>query len=512
MVRNNIIANFVGRVWPSLLGLALVPVYLRYLGVEAYGLVGFFVSLQALIGFLDLGLSTTTNREVASGVNIPGQKEKTRNLVRTLEVIYGLVALFIALGFALSADWLATEWINLRELSVETVRLAAIVFGVTLALRWPVALYNGVLQGSERQVLYNILYVIVATLRGVGAAVIVAFVSHTILAYLIWQLAAALAELAIMSSAGWWTLQIKPAHKPQIDLSLLKTVWRFSASVGLNSLLAAIVKQMDRILMSRLLLLQQVGYYTTANTAYSAVSIVTSPFASAAFPRFTTLIAIKDHDALVATYHRMCQYVSFIVMPVTSILLFFSFDILLLWTGSEDIAVRSAPTLSILSLAAIFNSMMQIPFMLQLAAGITWITLWNMAINLIVLTPLMYILINRFGVAGAGISWAVYNFFYYTIVPHIMYRHVLHEEKKSWYFKDTLPFIVLGLVIFGVVYLAQPSIHTKAFLFLSILIGCLVYLVSTAMLFPAIRWAILDLILKIPLLKRLWKKEAIIDG
>ncbi|MBE0669801.1 MAG: polysaccharide biosynthesis protein [Anaerolineales bacterium] len=507
MVRNNIIANFVGRVWPSLLGLALVPVYLHYLGIEAYGLVGFFVSLQALIGFLDLGLSTTTNREVAYGLSSAGQKEKTRDLMRTLEVVYGLVALLIAAGFILSSDWLAREWINEQELSVETVRLAAMIFGITLALRWPVALYNGILLGSEKQVLYNILSVVVTTLRSVGAAVVVVFVSHTIVAYLVWQLISALLELGVMALAGWRVIRVDSDHAPRIKISLLKPIWRFSASVGLNSLFAAITKQMDRVLISKLLLLSQMGYYTTANAAYSAVSMVTSPFASVAFPRFTALIASNEHDELVATYHKMCQCVSFIVMPITSILLFFSFDILLLWTGSEDIAVHSAQTLSILAIAAIFNSMMQIPFMLQLAAGITWISLWNNAINLVVLAPLMYFLIKHYGVAGAGIAWLIFNVSYYLIVPHIMHRYVLPSEKKVWYFTDTLLFIVLSLATFGITYLVQSFVQGLLFLFINITVGCLIYLVLSMVFSPTIRWAVLDLAKKAPFLKRFLQKQ-----
>jgi O-antigen/teichoic acid export membrane protein len=502
MFRNNIIANFVGRVWPGLLGLALVPVYLRYLGVEAYGLVGFFVSLQALISFLDLGLSTTTNREVAFGLSSSGQKEKTRDLVRTLEMVYGLVAFLIAASFVLSADWLAREWINEKELSVETVRLAAVVFGITLALRWPVALYNGILQGSEKQVLYNTLYVVVTTLRGIGAAIVVAFVSPTILAYLLWQLFAALTELGVMAFAGWHTIRADTVHLPRVKLSLLKPVWKFSASVGLNSLFAAIVKQMDRVLISRLLLLLQVGYYTTASTAYSAVSMVAAPFASAAFPRFTSLIATNNHDALVTIYHKMCQYVSFVVMPIASILLFFSYKVLLLWTGSADIAIHSAPTLSILAVAAIFNSMMQIPFMLQLAAGITWISLWNNAINLIVLVPLMYFLINRYGVAGAGIAWLIFNVLYYLIVPHVMHSYILPKEKVRWYFQDTAPFMVLGLLVFGGVYYITPEDGNLFIQFGLIVAGCVLYVALCLLIHPPLRASIKDALLDIPLVQK----------
>ncbi|MEW6083517.1 MAG: oligosaccharide flippase family protein [Chloroflexota bacterium] len=508
MLRSNIIANFLGKVWPSLLGILLVPVYLYYLGVEAYGLIGFFVSLQALISFLDLGLSTATNREVAIGLNSREKEEQTRDLVRTLEVVYGFIALLIALVFFFGSDWLATEWINVSELSVEMVRFAAIIFGISLALRWPVALYSGILQGSERQVLYNGLYVAIYTARGVGAAIVVALVSRNILAFLLWQLVTALLELLVMALAAWRTLQPGSSRAPRVDFSSLRHVWKFSASVGANSLLAALIKQMDRILISKLLLLQQVGYYTTANTVYSAVSLVTSPFASAAFPRFTALIAEKKYSDLADTYHKISQYVSFVVAPICAVLFFFSYDILLLWTRSEEVAVNAAPTLSILAVAALFNSMMQLPFMLQLAAGITWISLWNNFINLIVLAPIMYFLISRYGVAGAGISWALFNLLYFLVVPHVMHRHVLPNEKVSWFLKDTLFLIFLGTLPFVVIHMV--GYKSLAMLFFEIMLSGIFYLVIVLLFYPAIRMAVKDLILSNPITRILSRRRNVL--
>jgi O-antigen/teichoic acid export membrane protein len=485
MLKRNVIANMFGRLWPSFLGFFLVPVYLHYLGVEAYGLVGIFVSLQAIISFLDLGLSTTSNREIALRSRYTEKIAESRDLIRTLEIIYGVVAILIAGGFFAGAHWLATQWINARELSVDTVQLAAIIFGVSLALRWPVALYSGILQGSEKQVLLNGIISALATLRGAGAVFVVAFISPTLLAYLYWQLMVAVLEVVVMSQSAWRALPGDLA--PRVNFGLMQNVWRFSFSVGANSLLAAFLKQLDRVLISKLLLLSQVGYYTTANVAYSAVSLFTSPLSAAAFPRFTTLIAEKDDAALSATYHKLSQIVSFVVAPMSGILFFFSYDILLIWTRSPDVAANASATLSILAVAAMFNSMMQIPFMLQLAAGITWIGLWNNAINLILLAPIMYFLINHYGIAGAGIGWAVFNLFYYAIVPHIMHRYILPEHKWAWIFNDTLAFIILAWVLVGGVYMIGYLIGNWLITFSSACLAMVLYLLVCVACYPYIK-------------------------
>ena len=65
VIKQNIIANFGGKAWQALMSLAFVPLYIKFMGIESYGLVGIFASLLALFGLLDMGLSTTLNRELA---------------------------------------------------------------------------------------------------------------------------------------------------------------------------------------------------------------------------------------------------------------------------------------------------------------------------------------------------------------------------------------------------------------------------------------------------------------
>ena len=61
----NLLAGLASSVWSALVGLAVVPFYLKYLGIEAYGLIGFFATTQAVLSLLDMGMAPTINREVA---------------------------------------------------------------------------------------------------------------------------------------------------------------------------------------------------------------------------------------------------------------------------------------------------------------------------------------------------------------------------------------------------------------------------------------------------------------
>src|SRR5436853_7772563 len=72
-LKRNVIANLSGNLYTVVISLVFVPIYIHYLGIEAWGLVGFSVTLQAVLAVADMGLSTTLNREMArlsAGVGI----------------------------------------------------------------------------------------------------------------------------------------------------------------------------------------------------------------------------------------------------------------------------------------------------------------------------------------------------------------------------------------------------------------------------------------------------------
>jgi hypothetical protein len=71
MLTRNVFANLIGGVWVAVLTLAIAPIQVHLLGVEAYGVIGFISTLQVVVGVLDLGLSSTLTREIAGSAGEP---------------------------------------------------------------------------------------------------------------------------------------------------------------------------------------------------------------------------------------------------------------------------------------------------------------------------------------------------------------------------------------------------------------------------------------------------------
>lgn len=201
-IGRNVTANFLGQAWTVVIGLVFIPVYIRYMGVESFGLIGVFTLLQAWLALLDMGMTPTLNREMArftAGAHTP---QSIRDLLRSLELI--ALAMSAAIGVLVwaAADWLAADWLRVEKLPLETVSQAIALMGVVVALRFMEGLYRGAILGLQRQVFYNAANSLFATVRAVGALAVLAWVSPTIEAYFAWQGIVSLVSLATLAAAA----------------------------------------------------------------------------------------------------------------------------------------------------------------------------------------------------------------------------------------------------------------------------------------------------------------------
>ncbi len=204
--KRNIAANFGGSVWTGLMGLVFVPLYIHFLGIEAYGLIGIFATLLALFGLLDMGLSSTLNREMARLAVQEGKAQEMRDLVRTLEIPYWLVGLLISVIVIVLSPFIAYRWVNAENLSPKTVQTAIMIMGLAVAFQWPMSFYSGGLMGLQRQVLLNGINVVMATFRGLGAVLILWLVSPTVEAFFSWQIVVSVVHIGLIVFFLWRSL------------------------------------------------------------------------------------------------------------------------------------------------------------------------------------------------------------------------------------------------------------------------------------------------------------------
>lgn len=423
-------ANLAGSGWAAALGLAMVPLYLGLIGMEAYGLVGFFASLTTMLQVFDFGMSPTINRELARYSVQPEKAGEARDFVRTLELAYWGLAIVLGLVVALLAPWIATHWLRATQLTVPTLETALLSMAAVTLLQWPISLYQGGLIGLQRQVLFNGLWIAFTTLRHVGALIVLSLYP-SVITFFAWQALASALYVCALAVALWRCLP-PAAATPRFLLARLISVGRFAAGVSAMTITALILTQFDKIVLSTVLDLTHFGYYTLANTIAGSLGMLVGPVFNVDFPRFAGLVQLERRAELNLAYHRSAQVIAALVLPVAMILVLFAEPIVLAWTQDPIVAANVAGIARILTIGSALNTLMTAATALQLAYGWTRLSVVMNLVLIVVFLPLTVIIGQTYGGQGVAGIWVAINIIYMVVSIPLTHQRLMGGELFQW--------------------------------------------------------------------------------
>ena len=432
-LRRNLLAGLANSGWSALVGFAVVPFYLKYLGMEAYGLIGFFMTVQVMFQLLDMGMAPTMNREVAR-CSASGQLRDAGKLLHTLGVIYWCVAIVIGLSVVLLAPVIASQWLKSKDLPGQTVVNALMLMGLVVASRWPIGLYQGALIGAQRMTVSSAVNMSMVTLGSVGAVIILAFVSPTIEAFFAWQAFVGLVYAVTLRKVTWWVIGKSDANR--FDTAELKRIWRFTAGMSAIGLTGLVFSQLDKVILSKVLALEDFGHYMLASVVVSGLYILITPVFNLIYPRFSAFVAKGDFEELKNQYRIGTRLLASILFPLAMFLAVFAEEIVAIWTGDRIIAEKVAPVIGLLAVGSALHGIMYFPYALQLAHGLTKLPL---KINLILMTfqaPLVVFLAAKHGAFGGAAAWLLLHSAYLLIGTLLTHQTLLKGNAISWLFKE----------------------------------------------------------------------------
>lgn len=448
-VRQNVIANYLGQSWIALMGVVFLPLYINFLGIEAYGLVGLYVTVQALFFLLDFGMTPTLSREM-SRCGPTGSTDTIRSVLRTMEYVSIATTVVCAAVIWYLSGWVAKSWIHVKELPLDQAGDAIALMGVAAGLRLTEGLYRGAMIGLQRQVALNSLSSILATLRWAGGVGVMAWWSPTIAAFFLWQAAVSLLTVIVLAHAVYRGLPIT-SSATRFSIHLLSDRITFSSGMMVNAVLALLLTQLDKVLLSRILSLEAFGYYTLAATVASLILQLVTPISQAYYPQLARQLASSDMTGLKSSYRQSYQLVCSAVFPLGLLLAFYGDSILFLWTGSEVLGGNVYPFLMLLAIGNTLHGTMFMPNMLRLAYGWSWYAVKLNSVAVLVLVPAILWATPLYGAVGAAWVWLILNFGYITLGVPYMHRRVLPDELGKWFREGfVIPFLaVIAVMLLG---------------------------------------------------------------
>lgn len=436
-IRKNIVSSYAAQIYVTAIGILMVPMYIKYMGAEAYGLVGFFAMLQTWFNLLDMGLTPTIARESARfhGGAMPAMDY--RRLARALEGIFFLIALFGGVFLFLLAQPIADHWLNATDLPNEEIVLSLELMAIIIALRWMGGLYRGVITGAEKLVWLSGFNSLIATCRNVFILPILVFISATPYSFFSFQLAVALLEISGLAWMAYRLLPEVPEGK-RIDWAWapLKPVLKFSLSIAFTSSVWVLVTQTDKLVLSKILPLADYGYFTVAVLVASGIMVISGPISNVLMPRLTRLHTEGMHGDFISVYRQATRIVVVTALPAALILIFFAPQVLWAWTGDAELVVQVSPVLRLYAIGNAFLVIGAFAYYLQYAVGNLRLHLIGSILFVIFLIPLLSVTVPKYGMSGGGWAWLVLNALYFIGWTALVHKINCRNLHVKWLLMD----------------------------------------------------------------------------
>lgn len=455
-LRRGLLASYGSQIYVALVGLLMVPVYLRYLGAEAYGLVGFFATLQAWFQLLDIGLSPTLARETARFRGGATTALDLRRLLRGLEALFCAIALVGGISLALLSPWLAEQWVQAEHLSADDVRAAVLLMAMTVPLRWIGGLYRGALTGLEQLAWLGGFNAAAATARFIGVIAVLHLVSNSIVAFFVYQVTLGALELLVL-----W-VRVRSSMPPPgtrerwgTAWSALKRSFGMSSTVAISGIVWVLVQQVDKLVLSRMVPLREFGYFMIAASAAGAVTLLASPLAAALSSTLARLHAQGSNDELTRLYIRATLATGAVSMPVAAVLTLHAPAVLTCWTGNPTATGFAAPLLAMYALGNALLTLASLPYYLMFARGrLLPHMLANLALAM-VLIPAIIIGARAGGSVGAASAWLASIGCFFLMWPPVAHARHAAGMNRLW----ILAALRVTLPAFAVTWLAGGLIN-----------------------------------------------------
>ncbi len=424
-------SNMAGVAWTAVMQAAFTPLFLRAVGVEGYGFIGFFVTLQAVLQIFDFGFGPTINRRLARVSGGAEGPAETRNLARTLEVMSFALAGLAGAVLAVAAMRFGRWWLRPAASSPLPVERSLLLMAFTITAQWPVTFYQSGLLGLGRAGRMNAAKIVATTLSAAGAAFVLTKVSPTVPASV--QGIVAVLHVVTLRVLFWRALPPSPEHG-RFRSESLRSARRFAAGMTGITLFGVMTTQVDRLILSRIVPLDEFGCYTLAWVVASGLALVIVPAHNTLFPQLSARFG--DEDERRRSFHDGAQLLSALLLPLASVVALFAEPLLFAWSGNAAIAARTAPLAMLLVIGMTFNGLMHPPYALQLASGSTRLPFQLAVGQFLFMAPAVLLLAPWRGAVGAACAWPAMNALYLGAGSMLTLRRWLPGAQGKWLLED----------------------------------------------------------------------------
>jgi len=441
-VRRNAVWNLIGQGLPLALAVLLVPRLIHGMGTELFGALTLIWAFLNYFSQFDLGLGRALTQLIAESAE--EDKKNEEDLISkafTLSTMLSLIGLFLL--------FFSAPFLVLKALKLQGALATEMLWSLrALACGLPVLIYGvmcrAILEGKRHFNLSNVTKIPLGISTYLIPLLVIPF-SRNLFVIVGWLLAArililvwAFAQVRKMMPHVTWRFNWKPSPNQ-------RKLLRFGKSITVSYVVTPFTDNADRFLVTSMLSISMLAYYTTPLELTNKFSIVSLGIAGVIFPEFAARF-LRSPKETASLYLRGMKYILAALFPPVLLVTAYAHEGLSVWLGPK-FADAGSPVIQWLALAALISGFRLIPYFFLVGIGRPHIAARYDFFELPIYAGVLYVLIKTLGLQGAALA-AVLRVTVGGLLYHFLSGRLL-EFRSSTFMKTLLPLALATIILLG---------------------------------------------------------------
>ncbi len=402
LVRNTV-WNLVGIALPLVVALWAVPRLIHGMGAERFGLLSLVLLAVGYFSLFDLGVGRALTKLVAERL-ATGDTATLPSLIRTALLLMGGLGVVAALLVAALAPWLSGSVFSMSEsLRAEALWTFLLLAG-TLPFVISSAAFTGLLEAHQRFDRIAAVRVPLGVSNYVGPVLLLAYSQSLVVITAFLSVTRVLAWIAFaLMSRG--SARASTLSSPAFDRSAVRALLAFGGWITVSNVIGPVMVYFDRFLIGAALDLDAVAFYTTPYEVLTRLWVLPNALMGVLFPAFAAALA-SDSSRAVHVFRVSNAFLLCAMAVPVGLCVLFAGEGLTLWLGA-DFAARSTAVAQWLAVGVYINCVARLPFVAVQGHGRPDVTGKLHFAEALVFVPLLWVLVQRFGIVGAAFGWTL---------------------------------------------------------------------------------------------------------
>ena len=344
-------AALVARAIGSLAGIITVPLTVRYLGPERYGVWMTISSVLVFLGFGDFGLASSLTNALGRAFGQDDRESARRYVTTTLIALSVVASLFVIAGITFAAPLAHVMFPKVEDTLLRHEITPALVIALSIfALNFPLLITNRVLAAYQENATAN-LWLMASSVANLVGVLIVIPLRGGLPLLVLGSAGAGLVVNAISAIwlFGWhkpWLAPVRSAADLKFARELFSTSWKFFVA----NTAWLINSQTDNLIIAHYLGPASVTPYSVTFRLFAYATLIQSLASGSLWPAYTEAAARKDYGWIQGVFKKNLKWNLLIAISLVIVLTFFGKGMIRLWAGPAAV-----PSFALLIWMGIWN-------------------------------------------------------------------------------------------------------------------------------------------------------------